>query len=273
MLMALDTRPQIINLGHANHDQALRLVLDNPLNNAIIIADLTQLSSECSILAKCDGQKILALASYYMDLPFTSIAFHAQSEVDIAELISEFGKRHPGLLQKTIFGLHDEKTAGIINECFSDVQAMPELQMVLRNDSIADVPIDNSQYRIERLTADDLIQISHLYSLVPAMAWTPKALSYGPCYGAFYQDTLVSIAGVHYLTRWVAEIGNVVTHPKHRRMNLAYACTKAVADALRGSCENIFLCVMSDNAPAIRLYEKMGFVTHQELFLMRYNIH
>lgn len=149
---------------------------------------------------------------------------------------------------------------------------MGELQMVLTNDNINEVPIDTTQYRLERLSAADLVQISYLYSLVPAMAWTPKTLTYGPCYGIFYGDTLVSIAGVHFATKWSAEIGNIVTHPKHRRLNLAYACTKAVADALKGTTDNVFLCVMSDNAPAIKLYEKMGFVTHQELYLTRFQI-
>jgi ribosomal protein S18 acetylase RimI-like enzyme len=194
------------------------------------------------------------------------------SVVDVIELTGEVLQIHPELSAKNIYGLYNASSAGMINECFKDVEAMTELQMVLTNDSIIDIPIDTLQYRIERLTAADMIQISHLYSLVPAMAWTPKALTYGPCYGVFYGETLVSIAGVHFATKWAAEIGNIVTHPKHRRLNLAYACTKAVADALKGTSENIFLCVMADNAPAIKLYEKMGFVTHQELFLIRYRI-
>jgi predicted GNAT family acetyltransferase len=272
MLTALENKARIVRLGNSYRNKAIELALTDPLSNATMIADLSQLYTDCSILTKMPDRQPNALVSYYKDLPFCSVGFLVDSVIDVIELTGELLQIHPELSGKNIYGLYSAKTAAMINECFKDVEAMTELQMVLTNDKISDIPIDTSQYRIERLTAADMIQISHLYSLVPAMAWTPKALNYGPCYGVFYGETLVSIAGVHFATKWAAEIGNIVTHPKHRRLNLAYACTKAVADALVGNCKIIFLCVMADNASAIKLYEKMGFVTHQELYLMRYQI-
>lgn len=272
MPIALENKARIIRLGRNFREKALQLALSNPLSNAVIIADLTQLYTDCSIFLKIQDNRPISIISYYKDLPFCSIGILAESVTDIQELIDELLAIHPELTDKAIIGLFTNRMAGMISECFKDVEAMGELQMVLTADNIYEIPFDTTQYRLERLGATDLVQISYLYSLVPAMAWTPKTLTYGPCYGIFYGDTLVSIAGVHFATKWAAEIGNIVTHPKHRRLNLAYACTKAVADDLRGTTENIFLCVMSDNEPAIRLYEKMGFVTHQELYLTRFRI-
>jgi GNAT superfamily N-acetyltransferase len=272
MPVALENKARIVRLGRNFREKALQLSLADPLSNAVIIADLTQLNTDCSILLKIQDNRPISIICYYKDLPFYSVSLLADSVTDIHELFSEMLEIHPELTEKTIFGLFTNHMAGLISECFRNVEAMSELQMVLTNDNIYEVPFDTTHYRLERLSAADLVQISYLYSLVPAMAWTPKTLTYGPCYGIFYGDTLVSIAGVHFATKWSAEIGNIVTHPKHRRLNLAYACTKAVADALKGTTDNIFLCVMSDNVPAIRLYEKMGFVTHQELFLTRFQI-
>lgn len=272
MPVALEKKARIIRLGRNYREKALQLSLIDPLSNAGIIADLTQLNTDCSVLLKTQDNLPVSLISYYKDLPFFSVRLLADSVTDIHELINEMIGIHPELADKTIFGLFTNRIAGMICERFQDVEAMGELQMVLANDNIDEIPFDATQYRLERLSAADLVQISYLYSLVPAMAWTPKTLTYGPCYGVFYGDTLVSIAGVHFATKWSAEIGNIVTHPKHRRLNLAYACTKAVADDLKGTTDNIFLCVMSDNAPAIRLYEKMGFIDHQELYLTRFRI-
>ncbi|NLI15159.1 MAG: GNAT family N-acetyltransferase [candidate division Zixibacteria bacterium] len=272
MSIALQNKARIIRPGRNLREKALQLSLIDPLGNAALIADLTQLYADCSILLKIYDNNPVSLIGYYRDLPFHSISLIADSLTDIHELFEEMLNIHPELGDDNIFGLFTNRLACLIGESFDDVEALSELQMVLSNNDIPDIPFDTTQYRLERLGASDLVQISHLYSLVPAMAWTPKTLTYGPCYGIYYGDMLVSIAGVHFSTKWAAEIGNIVTHPKHRRLNLAYACTKAVADDLRGTTENIFLCVMSDNTPAIRLYEKMGFVTHQELFLTRFRI-
>ena len=102
------------------------------------------------------------------------------------------------------------------------------------------------------------------------MAWTPKSLSFGPYYGAFSKNSLVCLAGVHFAVNGIAEIGNIVTHFKHRRQNLAYCCTKAVIELLRNTCDNIFLCVLADETSAIKLYEKMGFVKIEDLNLVQY---
>jgi GNAT superfamily N-acetyltransferase len=270
--MTLDMRPILEELDESNSEAALKQALNDPLNNALIIANLTQLKADCSIVVRRWANNINAIASYYRDLPFHSLALMGEQVDDITETVRNLTDRFPHLKTEPVYGLYSEKVANLIQQCFTVENEATELQMALRQYPIAEIPYDKTQYRLERLTPDDMVQISHLYSLVPAMAWTPKALTFGPCYGVYYNEKLVSIAGVHFSTKSVAEIGNIVTHPNHRRLNLAYACTKAVADALAKTSDNIFLCVMADNEPAIRLYEKMGFVTNQEVYLMRYRI-
>lgn len=250
----------------------LNLARASVLDNAALIADLSQLRSDCSIAARSKEGRPVAIASYYMDLPFNSIALLAENRDDAEFVIGQLANRYPKLRTEPTWGLYTEKAVAFIKSIFGAINVIPEYQMVLRSENIPELAIDRTQYRLELLTPADIIPISRLYSLVPAMAWTPKALNFGPYYGVFYDDTLVSIAGVHFATKWVAEIGNVVTHPKHRRSNLAYTTTRAVAEALRNRTETIFLCVMADNEPALKLYEKMGFVTYQMLYLTQYMI-
>jgi len=253
-------------------DSTLRLALKDPLANADIIAYLTQLKQDCSIAVKVKDNEVSAIACYYMDLPYNSLSLLVDSTDDTQQLIDELSEKHLTLKREPVFGLYTRTVTGIIEHCYNVIQKTPEVKMVLDNFNIPDKPIDNSQYRIERLTTQDLVEISHLYSLESAMDWTPKALTYGPYYGVYFGDDLVSIAGVQYATKWAAEIANIVTHFKHRRQNLAYCCTKLVIEKLMKSCENIFLYVFADNTPAIKLYEKMGFIKTDELYLVHYYI-
>ena len=268
----LKKNQRIVKPDNRELELILQKALTDPLGNASIITNLTQLKADCSVYAKFKGENPLAVASYYMDLPFNSISLMADSALDAKHVIDELAIEHPQLRDMPIFGLFDKKITNFVEKIYKVVTKTPELKMVLSTDEIPDCQIDKTRYRLERLTLDDLVNISWLYSFVPAMAWTPRMLEYGPYFGVYFDDTLVGIGGVHFTTKWVTEIGNIVTHFEHRRQNIAYKCTKAVADSLHNACYNIFLCVYADNIPAIRLYEKMGFVKYEDIFLVKYYI-
>ena len=249
---------------------ALNQAAANPIQNAEIIADLTQLRNDCSISILDKGDGRYAIASYYMDLPYYNISLMVETSDDVVALVSDLILHHPELRDQPIYGLYDRKTSEIIESNFEVTRNIRELKMTVDYNTVTNIEFDTELYRMERLTTNDIIQISHLYSIVPAMEWTPKALEFGPYFGIYSAENLVSIAGVQFMTELVAEIGNVVTHFKHRRRNLAYATTKAVMDAIAGRTRNPFLCVNGDNEPAILLYEKMGFVKYQDLYLLQY---
>ena len=253
-------------------ERALEYALKNPLKNAIIISNLTQLKADCSSTILQTGENEYAVGSFYMDLPFYNIALMAEKPSEVKELVEQFAARHPQLKEGPVYGLYDALTLKLVEANFRVTNKTKELQMAVDPDDVPDVPYDKSRYRLEKLTVQDIVQISHLYSLVPAMAWTPKALAFGPYYGLYCDEHLVSIAGVHFQTRWTSEVGNIVTHFKHRRQNLAYICTRAVINNLKAHSDNIFLCVIADNHSAIKLYEKMGFVKTDELFLTQFYI-
>jgi len=272
--MALAKKHDIANFDTPSRDieRALNFALNNPLKNGLVISNLTQLKNDCSIVVKQSSTGNPVVASFYRDLPFNAVALLVEEAEDLVGLLEDLSLKNPELRDNPIYGLYDLKTAELVESCFKVTGKTPEIKMTLGNTEIPEINYDTNLYRLERLTTQDIVQISHLYRLVPSMAWTPKALALGPYFGVYYDEHLVSIAGVHFANETVAEIGNIVTHFKHLRQNLAYLCTKAVVESLRNSCDNIFLCVFADNLSAIKLYEKMGFVKAEDLFLVQFYI-
>jgi predicted GNAT family acetyltransferase len=55
------------------------------------------------------------------------------------------------------------------------------------------------------------------------------------------------------------EISAVCTHPDHRGKQLAHHLVLAVAGRIRARGDNPMLHAFANNAPAIALYEKLGF--------------
>jgi GNAT superfamily N-acetyltransferase len=87
-------------------------------------------------------------------------------------------------------------------------------------------------------------------------------------------DGLAAVAGVHVISErhGVAAIGNVLTHPRHRRRGLARALVATVSRRLLDVVPTVGLNVGTANTGARALYEDLGFVplvTYDEAELRR----
>jgi predicted GNAT family acetyltransferase len=73
----------------------------------------------------------------------------------------------------------------------------------------------------------------------------------------------VAAAGVHLADPrcGVAAIGNVATHPEHRRQGLARRVLATLCHRLLGDVDVVGLNVRRDNHAARALYEALGFIT------------
>ena len=71
--------------------------------------------------------------------------------------------------------------------------------------------------------------LDQFYRSHEADAWTPLMFDMGPYYGVWYNDQIIAAAGIHFVTPYIAQIGNVLTHPEFRGKGLGTATTAAVA--------------------------------------------
>jgi GNAT superfamily N-acetyltransferase len=108
-------------------------------------------------------------------------------------------------------------------------------------------------------------QLERLYSMGQGNAFSPYQVAQGVFYGVADKDRLVSTAGTHAIseTYGIAAVGNVFTHPDHRRQGLGTLCTSAVVqELLTRHIQTIVLNVHERNETARRIYQRMGFKEH-----------
>jgi len=118
--------------------------------------------------------------------------------------------------------------------------------------------------RARRLGAADLPQLAALYAeAYPEGYFEPVQLTRGLFFGMEAGGALASAAGVHVYSQieGVAMLGNIATLPARRGRGLARAATAALLAALAPRARHSGLNVRADNAPALRLYECLGFRT------------
>lgn len=140
---------------------------------------------------------------------------------------------------------------------------------------IADHPVEDG---LGVLGVDDHRQVTELIASEPTAGafWHPTLLATRAYVGRFVGGELAAMAGVHVLCNdlGTAGIGNVVTHPNHRRAGHARAVvTACMANLARIGIHTVGLDVRVGNDSAYALYASLGFVQvghHQSGSLHRY---
>jgi len=115
-----------------------------------------------------------------------------------------------------------------------------------------------------KLDLSHLDALRQLYQLGGGDAFAPYQLQDGIYYGVEVSGQLVSAAGTHLVspTFGVAGVGNIFTHPDHRRQGYGTACTSQVVEELLAQDLDVVLNVNRENIEAIGVYERLGFRRH-----------
>jgi len=115
-----------------------------------------------------------------------------------------------------------------------------------------------------KLDLSHLNALRQLYRLGGGDAFAPYQLQDGVFYGVEAGGQLVSAAGTHLVspTFGMAGVGNIFTHPNHRRRGYGTACTSQVVEELLAQNLDVVLNVNRENTEAIGIYERLGFRRH-----------
>jgi ribosomal protein S18 acetylase RimI-like enzyme len=256
--MGLDCNGESVMIEKLTNEilkDVLAQVSKAPLHNIILIADLTQLRSWCDIRVLREGSEIRAIFSLYHDLDFLAGAFWAEECSHLSELVADYGK---ALEKARLVFMCTQSQLEMIGEVAEKVSPSKERQMVMEDPTR--IVCRNSAIT-HRLSIEDAISLRELYTISGTPAWTPNALTLGPFFGVGDSEgKLVSVAGVHFVTEYGSEIGNIATHPDYRRKGYAECCVAAVTQELLKDSARVLLHFFADNIAAQKLYERMGFV-------------
>ncbi|NQT08856.1 GNAT family N-acetyltransferase [Candidatus Bathyarchaeota archaeon] len=120
------------------------------------------------------------------------------------------------------------------------------------------------------LTDGDLPEMLELVKLTEPGPFAPRTIELGKYLGLRLEGQLVAMAGERIKVEGFTEVSAICTHPDHRRKGYAKALTCTMTQEILNRGEKAFLHVMAHNEPAIRLYERLGYVTRKELPITAY---
>jgi ribosomal protein S18 acetylase RimI-like enzyme len=118
---------------------------------------------------------------------------------------------------------------------------------------------------LERLGSAHVAQAMALVELTHPGPFAERTLELGEFYGLFDAGRLIAMAGERMHAGALREVSAVCTHPAFQGRGLARRLMEKVIRGQVARGQTPFLHVMSANATARALYERMGFRHHQTL--------
>ncbi|WP_121809817.1 GNAT family N-acetyltransferase [Mucilaginibacter kameinonensis] len=149
----------------------------------------------------------------------------------------------------------------VIPEQWTIVNYLKCLQMVFEGE----IPADFSDKGLLPLTEQHVPQMIELTQLTNPGPFIERTIEFGHYHGIFDGDKLVAMAGQRLNPTPYAEISAVCTHPDYLGRGYAGKLLMNQAKRIKAASEIPFLHVKSENERAIKVYEKLGFVTRKEM--------
>ncbi|MBC7129917.1 GNAT family N-acetyltransferase [Candidatus Bathyarchaeota archaeon] len=244
---------KILEVNDGNRWQAVKLLIADAVRNVFAIYDLKNEfeNTEMHIAFKDEALKGYILIYRGMRVPSVIL----EGEENAAEALLKYAP-------KDRFIMHlPKRLLPIAQRKFQNAKFYVEDWMLVKKEQARFFKASN----VRRLSSlKDAEKLAKLFSTVEKEARKAfedyvKLISKAPVYGVFIKDMLVSCAGSRIQLPEVWLIGGVYTHPEYRNRGYATLATSAITEEALSKADSAALLVRSDNHPAIRVYEKIGY--------------
>jgi len=122
-------------------------------------------------------------------------------------------------------------------------------------------------FAITPLGVADVAEMLALVELTKPGPFGPRTIQFGDFFGIRVQGQLAAMAGTRLRPQGFTEISAVCTHPDFQRRGYGEALVRQVAAVVQARHEIACLHVKTDNAQAVRTYEKLGFIQRRVIHL------
>ena len=240
-----------------DREACIRWLARDPIHHLMLLGDLyPPLISVSEIYVATDEGQIVGVGSLFRGFSTPSVIVTEDNPTVQNAILTRMSRR----LESEWITLSTCTSSSVLCQFGNRIYSHVELQMLLHK------PFPTPVKPARLIQRGEFNSLNQFYNEHRVEAWTPLMFEMGPFYGVWRDGQLIAAAGIHFVTPFIAQIGNVFSHPRFRGQGYATVATAGVTNhLLRMGIRIISLFVVAENAPAIRIYERLGFVKEREL--------
>ena len=244
---------KVEKVGENNKQQIIEFLKGDVIKHVFAVYDLQYDPSHTIMYAALENNELKGYILVYTALQFPSVILECKK--DLARQLLEYAPENSFILHSPLENLQ------VIKGKFKDAKIYVENWMLVKKGQASFFRSEFVRRLHSEVDAQKLFQL--LSSREDRRAGTVEStfdfIRKMPTYGVFIKDELVSYASSFLQLPQVWMIGGVYTHPNHRNKGYATLATSAVTEEALKNAESAALFVRSDNYPAIKAYEKIGY--------------
>ena len=245
--------PKIEKVNEDNKRRVIDSLRSDVIKHVFAFYDIQHEPEQTTTYVAFEDEKIEGYILIYAALDFPSVIL--ECDKDSAEKLLKYAPEEHFIMHTT-----PNLLSGVMQK-FPDAKYYVENWMLVKK---GQANFFNSKLARRLKTEKDA---SKLATLLSTREERPRGtvsrymnmISNMPIYGIYVNDQLISYAGSFIQIPEVWMIGGVYTHPGHRSRGYATLAISAVTEEALKNAEAVALFVRSDNYPAIKAYEKIGY--------------
>lgn len=246
-------------LPHINADQ-----------NLLFYSYLTQRKEKAQYICQFVNKKLTAVLAYLNDLSFPAFSFFRVEEQDIffPELIA-FTRETIKLDENAVCGTILNQRDLELFQFFGLIKGDPQRFFTMKHQDESKLL---EPHNLEKISENEYSKVIDFLHRSEMRFFTRGEIENCPFFGIKEGEDFVAVGGYHFYDSQLIEIGNIVTRIDYRGRGLAKLITSELTHHGKNLAPNVYLGVLADNIPAVRVYEDLGYQTIMELSIVNFTL-
>lgn len=253
------------------HDTILELLPHiNTEQNLLFYSYLTQRKDKAQYVGQFTNSQLTAVLAYFSELSFPAFSFFRVEDRDIffPELIA-FTRETIQLDESAVCGTILCQRDLELFQSFGLIKGIPQRFFTMKHQDESKLLESNIAKRINENDYSKVIDFLHSGEM---RFFTRSELVDYPFLGIKESEDFIAVGGYHFYDSQLVELGNIVTRLDYRGRGLAKRLTSELTHLGKKLSSDVYLGVLANNLPAVRLYEGLGYQTTMELSILNFTL-